>query len=415
MHSYDVLIVGGGAAGITVAAILRRQRPKLSVGLIEPSEVHYYQPAWTIVGGGEYSLDKTRRPMASLIPKGVDWIKGAASAFEPQTNVVVLADGTQVGYQMLVACPGIHNDWEKVAGLKEALGHDGVCSNYSAETVESTWRFIDAFKGGTALFTQPPLPFKCPGAPQKIAYLAADRWRQRGLSEQCDMHFLTATPGMFGVPYYARALSRIIAGYNIAPHFKHNLIAIDGGKREATFEVTGDDEQKSHVSFNYDLIHVSPPESPPAFVKNSPLANEAGYIEVDQNTLRSTRFDNVFALGDACSTPNSKTAAAVRKQAPVLVANMLAVIDGHELSQSYDGYASCPITTSLDKVMLAEFIYGGKVTPTFRMDPSVPRKIWWWGKKTGFPLLYWDIMLKGRHFIDIRHGEDKAAAFMPKE
>ena len=415
MQNFDVLIVGGGAAGITVSAILRRVRPQLSVGLIEPSEVHYYQPAWTIVGGGEYTLDKTRRQTSSLIPSGVTWIKAKAGAFEPQTNAVVLEDGTQVGYKMLVACPGIQNDWHKIAGLKEALGHDGVCSNYSAETVESTWRFIDAFKGGTALFTQPPMPFKCPGAPQKIAYLAADRWRQRGLSDKCDMHFLTATPSMFGVPYFAKALNKVIASYNITPHFKHNLVAVDGARREATFEVTGDDDQKSHVVFNYDLLHVTPPESPPEFVRDSSLANEGGYIEVNQNTMRSTRFENVFALGDACSTPNSKTAAAVRKQAPILVSNMLAVMDGQQPSQSYDGYASCPLTTSLDKVMLAEFIYGGVVTPTFRMEPSVPRKIWWWGKKVGFPWLYWDIMLKGRHFIDIRHGEDKAAPFMSKE
>ena len=190
MQNYDVVIVGGGAAGITVAAILRRLRRQLSVGLIEPSEVHYYQPGWTIVGGGEYTLEKTRRPMAGLIPKGVDWIKAAASAFEPQHNVVVLADGSQVGYNMLVVCPGLQNDWDKVAGLKEAVGHDGVCSNYSAETVESTWRFIAAFQGGTALFTQPPLPFKGPGAPQKIASLAADRRRSRGFCDHGDLHFL---------------------------------------------------------------------------------------------------------------------------------------------------------------------------------------------------------------------------------
>jgi len=415
MKSVDVVIVGGGAAGITVAAILRRQRPQLSVALIEPSETHYYQPGWTIVGGGEYRLAKTARSTRSLIPRGVDWIQAAASAFEPQHNSVVLTDGEKIGYQMLVACPGIKNDWDKVAGLKEALGQDGVCSNYSAETVESTWRFINAFKGGVALFTQPPMPIKCPGAPQKIAYLAADRWRQRGMQEQCDVHFMTATPSMFGVPYFAKALVKVVEDYGITPHYTHNLVAVDGDKREATFEVTDADGNKSHTVFQYDLLHVSPPESPPDFVKNSPLANEAGYIEVDQHSMRSTRFDNVFALGDACSTPNSKTAAAVRKQAPVLVANMLAVLDGNEPPQSYDGYASCPLTTSLDKVMLAEFIYGGKVTPTFRMEPNVPRKIWWWGKKTGFPWLYWDIMLKGKHFIDIRHGEDKAAAFMPKE
>ncbi|HZP92850.1 MAG TPA: FAD/NAD(P)-binding oxidoreductase [Burkholderiales bacterium] len=411
MQTFDVLIVGGGAAGITTAAILRRRRPSLSIGLVEPSEVHYYQPAWTIVGGGVYPFEKTRRPTAGLIPSGVKWLKTAATAFEPQTNAVALADGSRVGYRMLIACPGIQNDWDKVQGLRDVLGRDGVCSNYSADTVQSTWRFVDGFKGGTALFTQPPVPFKCPGAPQKIAYLAADRWRRRGM-KNCDMHFLTATPTMFGVPYFAKALDKVIASYGIVPHFQHNLVAVDAGKREATFEVTASDGQKSRMTMRYDLLHVSPPESPPAFVKQSPLANQAGYIDVDQNTMRSTKFENVYSLGDACSTPNSKTAAAVRKQAPILVDNMLAAMDGKEMPKRYDGYASCPLTTSLGTVMLAEFIYGGKVTPTFRLDPSKPRWIWWWLKTTGLPFLYWEIMLKGYDFIDIRHGEDKAAPFL---
>ena len=412
MKNFDIVIVGGGSAGITVAAILRRVRSSLKVALIEPNDTHYYQPAWTVVGGGEYSLAKTARPTKFLIPSGVEWIQKSATSFDPHNNDIVLNDGEKIGYKYLIACPGIKNDWDKIAGLREAVGRNGVCSNYSAETVQSTWEFIDDFKGGAALFTQPPLPFKCPGAPQKIAYLAADRWRKRGMDADCDVHFLTATPGMFGVPYFAKALNKVIESYGITPHFNHNLVAIDAGKREATFEVTDADGNKTHTNIKYDLLHVTPPQSPPDFVKNSPLANEAGYIEVDQHTLQSTRFDNVFALGDATSTPNSKTAAAVRKQAPVLVDNLLAFIDGKELTAQYDGYASCPITTSLDKVMLAEFIYGGKVTPSFRMEPNVPRKIWWWGKTNGFPILYWDLMLKGRTYIDIGHSEEKAAPFM---
>ncbi len=393
---HQVLLIGGGAAGITVAAILRRRAPDIDVAIVEPSEQHYYQPAFTLVGAGVYPLDKTRRPEARLIPAGVQWVRGAASRFEPESNTVVLQDGRELRYDHLVVCTGVKLDWDKIEGLAETLGRNGVCSNYSPQTVGYTWECVQNIKEGDKIVcTQPPMPFKCPGAPQKIAYLIADRLRRRGMLERCTVDFHTHAPAIFGVPYFARALDKVAADYGIGVHVQQQLVAVDGPARSATFEFVGEARKGERHTVPFDLLHVSPPQSPPQEIRQSPLANAAGWVEVDQSTLRHVRYDNVHALGDVASTPNSKTAAAVRKQAPVVAEAILAAIAGTSSSRVYDGYASCPLTTSLDKAILAEFIYGGKVTPTLPLVPSKQRWINWWIKITGLPLMYWHYMLKG--------------------
>jgi len=399
--NHDVVIVGGGTAGITVAASLRRRAPKsLDIAIIDPAESHYYQPAWTLVGGGAYSLERTRRSLASLVPAGVRLIRDAVTAFRPDANEVTLASGDVVGYAQLVVCPGLILDWEKVEGLPEALGRDGVCSNYSADYAEYTWACIQALKSGArAVFTQPPMPFKCPGAPQKIAYLTADHLRRSGLLKSCHVEFHTATPAIFGVPFFAKALTRVAARYGIEVDVSHNLIAVDGAARKATFEVVDGDGKGSRIVVDYDMLHVTPPQAPPAFIRTSPLANEAGWVDVDQGSLQHTKYSNVFSLGDVCSTPNSKTAAAIRKQSPVVVRNILRVRKGEEAVAEYDGYASCPLTTAYGKVIMAEFIYGGKVTPSLPLNPGKERWVNWWIKKTGLPLMYWHYMLKGREWF----------------
>ena len=399
--NHDVVIVGGGTAGITVAASLRRRAPKsLDIAIIDPAESHYYQPAWTLVGGGAYSLERTRRSLASLVPAGVRLIRDAVTAFRPDANEVTLASGDVVGYAQLVVCPGLILDWEKVEGLPGALGRNGVCSNYSADHAEYTWACIQALKSGArAVFTQPPMPFKCPGAPQKIAYLTADHLRRSGLLKSCHVEFHTATPAIFGVPFFAKALTRVAARYGIEVDVSHNLIAVDGAARKATFEVVDGDGKGSRIVVDYDMLHVTPPQAPPAFIRTSPLANEAGWVDVDQGSLQHPKFSNVFSLGDVCSTPNSKTAAAIRKQSPVVVRNILRVRKGEEAVAEYDGYASCPLTTAYGKVIMAEFIYGGKVTPSIPLNPGKERWVNWWIKKTGLPLMYWHYMLKGREWF----------------
>ena len=393
---HRVLIVGGGTAGITVAAILRRRARDLDIAVVEPEQEHYYQPSLTLVGAGVYPLAKTHRPEASVIPPGVIWIRGAAKSFEPEKNSVRLNNGDTLTYEYLVVCTGVKLDWDKVIGLAETLGTNGVCSNYSPTSVNYTWECVQKLKPGDKIIcTQPPLPFKCPGAPQKIAYLIADRLRRRGILKQCSIGFFTHAPTIFGVPYFARALVKVAARYGINVNYQQQLVAVNGNAKTATFEFVGDNRKSEKESVPFDLLHVTPPQSPHEEIKKSPLANAAGWVEVNQNTLQHVRFANVYSLGDVCSTPNSKTAAAVRKQAPVVANEIITAVAGKLVPGAYDGYASCPLTTAIGKVILAEFCYGGKVTPTLPLNPSKERWFGWWIKLTGLPLMYWHYMLKG--------------------
>ena len=412
---HTLLIVGGGAAGVSVANNMRRQNGKIDIALIEPSEKHYYQPGFTIIGGGAYTLKQTTRNEKDLIHRSVKWFKDFAESFQPEENSVILRSGDKVTYDYLVVCPGLQLDWGKISGLKETLGKNNVCSNYSADYVEYTWECLKNIKSGNALFTQPPMPIKCAGAPQKIMYLAADRFRKQGILDKFNIEFYTAIPAMFGIPFFAKALMKVVAGYGIKPNFGHNLVAIDGPAKTATFETTDSEGNKQQVTKQFDMIHVTPPQSAPDFIKQSPLANAAGWVDVHEKTLQHNKYPNIFGLGDATSTPNAKTAAAVRKQVPILVDNILHLIKGKPLDEKYDGYGSCPLTTSLNTVMLAEFSYDGKVTPSFPLlDPRKNRWIWWWGKTTGFPWLYWSLMIKGYRF-DIPSKESYAKRFMDEK
>ena len=389
--SSKVVIVGGGTAGIAVAARLRKRAPKARITLIEPSENHYYHPLWTLVGAGVVDKTETERPEASVVPRGVEWLQDAVTEFHPERNEVVTAGGEHLGYDFLVVAPGIQIDWKKIRGLPERLGKNGVCSNYAYEHVDSTWQFLRAFRGGNAVFTQPNTPIKCAGAPQKIMYLAEEQLRKAGVREQSQVTFASAAKAIFGVERYAKTLRTIIAERHIETCFEHNLVEVRDG--EAVFHHLGKDEE---VVLPYDLLHVTPPMSAPDFIKASPLASADGWVDVDKYTLQHTRHANVFALGDASSLPTSRTGAAIRKQAPVLVDNLHAVMQGQPLEAKYDGYASCPLVTGYSKVVLAEFGYDGKIMETFPFDQSKERYSMYLLKRHALPKLYWHGMLKGR-------------------
>lgn len=386
-EKHRVVIVGGGAGGLSVASCLLKQKPGLDIAIIEPSEHHYYQPAWTLVGGGAFSAEATRHEESQHIPSQAKWIRQKASGFEPEQNTVLLEDETRLEYDFLVVAAGIQLDWHKIEGLEATLGKNGVTSNYSYDLAPYTWECIRNLNSGTSLFTQPTMPIKCAGAPQKIMYLAADNFRSRGVD--VDVHFCPAGPSMFSVPAYAKALDKVVEAYGATPDFKHNLVAVDGPGKKATFEV-GDDKERVEKAF--DMIHVVPPQSAPDFIKTSPLANEGGWVAVDRSSLRHEQYENIFGLGDCTSTPNSKTAAAVRSQVPVLAANLDAAIDGKAPEATYTGYAACPVTTSKGKVMLCEFSYDGAITPSFPLDPRKPRRIYWWLKRSYMPGLYWRML-----------------------
>ncbi|MGM0434566.1 MAG: FAD-dependent oxidoreductase [Pseudomonadota bacterium] len=400
--SHQVVIVGGGTAGTTVAASLLRQRPELDVAVVEPSEVHYYQPAFTLVGGGTYDMDSTRRAQKETLPETATWIQSAVATFEPDTNQLTLEDGRQVRYEHLVVAPGIKLDWDRVEGLREALGSNGVCSNYSPETAPYTWECLRQFRGGNAIFTQPPPPLKCAGAPQKIAYLAADHLRRNNLSPESNLQFYSGAGALFSVPDFVPHLQKVMDRYAIGVNLGHDLVAIDAERKVARFAAKDANGEATEVEQPYDLLHVTPHQTSPDFVKQSPLANADGWVDVDRGTTQHNQYPNVFSLGDASSLPTSKTAAAVRKQAPVAVKNLLARMDGQALSAQYDGYTSCPLVTAYGKVMLAEFMYDGVVTPTLPLSPFRESRFYWVVKKHLLPPFYWNQMLKGKE-PDIAH------------
>ncbi len=391
---HRVLIVGGGTAGISVAARLRK-KGVTDIGLIEPSEKHYYQPLWTLVGGGCAPAKETVRSESSVMPKDVDWIRGAAEAVDPDEKLVTLGDGRRVGYDYLVMCPGIQLDWSEIPGMSEAMETPAVSSNYSFDSAPKTWELIKGMRQGTAVFTMPANPIKCAGAPQKIAYLAADYWRQQGVLSNIRVVLSLPTPAMFGVPVFAKELERVAQSYGIEVHKSSEVVEIDPDSRQA---VIAENDTKNSIS--YDLLHVVPRQSAPDWVKASPLAdpeNPRGYVQVDKHTMQHTRYPEVFALGDAGSTPNSKTGAAIRKQAPVLVENLLAAMESKPLPKSYDGYASCPLTTARNKMLLAEFDYDFQVTPSFPfIDTTKERRDMWYLKRYGLPFMYWNLILTGR-------------------
>ncbi|ANT60455.1 NAD(FAD)-dependent dehydrogenase [Salipiger sp. CCB-MM3] len=399
---FDVVVVGGGAAGIAVSASLKARKPDLNIALLDPADIHYYQPGWTMVGGGIFEPQTTARTMGSLIPRGVHWIKAAVAAFEPEDNAVVLDGCRVVKYDRLIVCPGLKLDWHKVEGLVDTLGKNGVTSNYRYDLAPYTWELVRGFKGGRALFTQPPMPIKCAGAPQKALYLSGDHWFRTGVLPRVQIEFMNAGGVLFGVKDYVPALETYIEKYRAKLNFFHNLVAVDGPARKATFKVSKPDTEPTEVTVEFDMMHVCPPQTAPDFIRVSPLADAAGWVDVDQNTLRHKSYDNVWSLGDVMNAPNAKTAAAARMQAPVVAENVAADIDGKAPVALYNGYGSCPLTVERGKIVLAEFGYGGTLLPSFPkwlIDGTKPTRAAWLLKEQILPPVYWKAMLRGKEWM----------------
>lgn len=398
---YDVVIVGAGSAGISIAASLLKRR-SLRIAIIDGAKVHYYQPGWTLVGGGAMDIASTAKPTEDVIPSGVVWLAEHAASFDPENNQVQLASGTRVCYEQLVIAPGLELHWDGIEGLKETLGKNGVTSNYSFDTAPYTFDLIKQFKGGKAIFTQPPMPIKCAGAPQKVMYLAADYWLKHGLLPQCDIGFYNAGAVLFGVKDYLPALESYVERYNIRLNFQQSLTRVDGENKTAWFNKVGSDGEVETIEEHFDFLHVCPPQRAPRFIRDSALADDKGWLSVNPQTLQHTAHPNIWGAGDVINAPNAKTMAAARKQAPVVAMNVLQALDAAKATVQYDGYGSCPLTVENGKIVLAEFAYGGQLAPSFPswlLEGTKPTALAWFLKKSILPPFYWHGMLKGHEWL----------------
>lgn len=423
---HQVVIIGGGTGGIMTAAQLKRAKGSLDIAIIDPTKTHAYQPAWTLVGAGLMKMDDTIKQESKLIPSGVSWIQDKVKDIQPDSNEVFLENGDTVTYEYLVVAPGIQINLDGIKGLKEAFGKRGVCSNYVDPTY--TDKVLKDFKGGTALFTQPTTPIKCPGAPQKIMYLTADQIDKKGLKEKTNIVFATNGSVIFGVQPFRDELERYLIKYDIKQRYGYQLVEIDGEKKEAHYvrgvlpegsqyvvnpskgtvqEREEDVDGQKRYIIKYDMLHLAPPQSAPTWFQSTKLANpdgpNKGWMAVDQNSCQSRFYKNVFGVGDVTDMPTARTGAAIRKQAPVVVKNILSLMDGKEADcKDYTGYSSCPLVVSPNKMLLAEFGYEGK-----RMSDPLLSKFFdtghasypmWILKRYGLPFMYWNMMMKGYNF-----------------
>lgn len=397
---FQILIVGGGNAGISVAAQLLHKNEKLNIAIIEPSEKHCYQPGWTLVGGGVFDFDRTVRNEMSCIPEKVKWIQDAAEKFEPENNLLITKSGEKITYDFMVVCCGVQLNWHVVKGLAESLGKNGVCSNYLFQGSSYTYECIKNFMAGEAVFTQPSSPIKCGAAPQKIMYLAADNFRKRRILDKSRIFFYTGKPGLLRVKVINEALMKVAKRYGIDLIFQSNLIEVRGEAKEAVMEIVKNDS-KEQITVKFDMLHIAPPQSAPDFVKNSPLAVQGdpqGWVDVNGETLQHIRYRNIFSLGDVANAGDTKTGAAVRRQVPVIVRNLLEYIEKKSSGNfsKYDGYTACPITTGYGKLILAEFDLNNNLMPTFPIDPTKERYSMWLMMRYGMPWVYWNRILKGK-------------------
>lgn len=395
-HQHRIVIIGGGNGGISVAAQLLLKKSLLDIAIIEPSEQHFYQPAWTMVGGGFYDINDTVRSELDQIPAGVEWIKDYVVSFEPTQNLITLKNGDTVHYDYLVVAPGIQLNWNEIKGLEENIGKNGVCSNYSFNTAPYTFECLQNTKSGRAIFTSPHTPVKCGGAPQKIMYIAADYFKKNNLSDKIQVEFWSGGTKLFGVKKFEDALKKVISKFRIKENYYTKLVEIDGAAKRAKFIGFGEHNKDAETWVDYEMIHVTPPQSAPDFIKNSSLSNVAGWVDVDKHSLQHIKFANIFSLGDTSSLPTGKTGAAIRKQAPVLVQNLLSFMQGEKMIASYNGYSSCPLITGNGKLILAEFDYENNPQETFPFNQAKERWSMFILKRYILPYLYWNQILKGK-------------------
>lgn len=426
--SHRVVVVGAGTAGLSISHQLLRTGKfgSRDLAVVDPSTWHHYQPGWTLVGGGLKNKEDLRRKTDDLMdPTRLRLYKSGVATVAPGESSVALRDGTTLNYEHLVVAPGLSLDYGAIDGLADALRDPGsaVSTIYSYDTCDKAFRNVEKLRTGTAIFTQPAGVIKCAGAPQKVMWLALDYWRRAGLysypyyplededaakpsataaaaaapaAKMIHVSYATGLPAMFAVPKYAAKLEELRRERGVEGLFQHDLVAVKGNK--ATF-ARPDGAAATSVTRHFDLLHVTPKMGPPGFIRESSIGNDAGYVDVDDHTLRHKRFPNIWSAGDASSLPTSKTAAAVTAEAPVLVRNLTRALDGLGPDASYDGYTSCPLLTEYGKVLLAEFKYGGEPKETFDnwlgIDQAVPRRAFYHLKKDFFPWVYYASLVKG--------------------
>ena len=409
-----IVIVGGGAAGITMAAYLSDMLRYVDVTLIEPNEIHHYQPGYTLIAADLFSPDEVAKKTAKLIPDHVKWLKDSVTELNPDHNSLATSSNGKIAYDFLVLVPGCQMDFNLVAGLsRESLGEGNVHCIYDfkgAALCRDAIKQLGVSRAGRLLFTNTYTKIKCGGAPKKICLITEDYLRKRGLRRNFEISYFANQNELMKPKVYGDRLIKIFGERDISVKYKHRMTSVDTSARKAVFELLPEpsanpialDANYEKRVVDYDFLHFVPPMSAPDFVKNSPVSvpidknNQGGWVKVDKETLIHAKFKNIISLGDVAGIPTSKTGAAIRKQAPIAAANLVSIMEGKAPQLKYNGYSACPIITEYGKVLMCEFGYDDKLLPSIPfLDPALERGMWWMLKVHGLKPMYYQGMLKG--------------------
>jgi sulfide:quinone oxidoreductase len=409
-----IVIVGGGAAGITMAAYLSDQLRYDDITIIEPNDIHHYQPGYTLIASGTFTPDEILKPTKELIPSGVKWMKDRVTELNPDNNSVITAQNGKVDYDFLVLVPGCVTDYEQIEGVsKEMLGEGNVHSIYDYNGAIKCYEALQKLpskKEGRLVFTDTYTKLKCGGAPKKITLLTEDYLKKEESRQGFQFDYYCNSTNLMTPAVFGDRLQHLYDERNIDVHYKRRLVSVDNAAKKAVFQILKEPTQAKLqvssetelVTVDYDFLHVTPPMGTPDFVRNSPLVitegelRHGGWVKVDQETLVHPDYKNIMVLGDAAGLATSKTGAAIRMQAPIAATNLVSIMEGKEPTKKYDGYTACPIVTEYGKVLMCEFGYGKELDPTIPfIDPGVERGMWWVLKAHGLKPMYYQGMLRG--------------------
>ena len=405
MKAFDILIIGGGIAGIRVAALLRKKLASLSIGIIEPSGNHFYQPAFTLVGLGLADRSTAQKSMAEVVPKGCNWIRDAVTEIDPQHCMVSLSSGERIAYRALIIAAGLALDVESTPGLAESLSdrQNPVCSLYDSNTHDKCRTLLQNFAGGTMLFTLPSTPVKCPSTALKSVFLIDDLLRQSGMREVCKLVYITPFSFLSNIEsaHFVAATNAHKKGIEII--LEHELNQLDTRNYVAIFAATPQQTGAAHLkNLKYDFALITPRMKAPSFLIHSGLIQSSGamsgWLNVDPQTLQHPQFANIFGLGDCAALPTLKTASAGLAQAEIVAANLASLFKKGvqvQLPATYDGYSACPLFTEFGKAIPGAVTYQGVATGSFWQNPNQPSRREWFVHRYLIPTLYWNFTIKG--------------------
>lgn len=406
-----IVIIGGGAAGISMAAQLLRKLKNPDITIIDPSARHYYQPGFTLISGGVYSADEVWRPQEECMPSGVKWLRDKVTLVHPTQNKVDTEKSGTINYDFLVVAPGVKYDWSRIEGITySTIGAGNAHTIYDHRGAQMTWKAMQEFskKGGKGVFCDTWTKHKCGGAPKKVSLLTWDNCRKQGTLDNIDIHYYTASKQLYNVPHFTPRLEEIYRERNIPVDVNCRLKGIDTETKRAYFERVETDAEGNKITTpfteSYDFMHFMVPQCAPDFVRESGLSwtegNLAadGWVMVDKHSLIHTTYSNILSLGDCAGIPTSKTSAAVRKQLPIAVENLIAMMEGRTPEAHYNGYAACPIVTDYGHVLMCEFDYDKKEQISFPLsllDMSKEQWVAWLLKVYALKPMYFELMLRG--------------------